>query len=182
MLTIIAGTNRKNSTTLKIAKFYQQRLAAKNVSSTIMDLAQLPTDFVFSALYENSGKHEVFNQFRKQITDSQQLVFIVPEYNGSYPGVLKSFIDGLQYPDGLKGKEVALVGLSAGVLGGAWALSHLTDILHFLNVDVISVKVRLASIKSHFVDGEITNPLYNELLEMQIEKLMLNNTTIYNIS
>jgi chromate reductase, NAD(P)H dehydrogenase (quinone) len=172
MITIISGTNRKNSTTFKIANLYQQRLKAKNVAATILDLAQLPPDFVFSALYEHNGKHEIFNQFRKQIADSQKLVFIVPEYNASFPGVLKAFIDGLQYPDAMQGKQAALVGLSAGVLGGAWALSHLTDILHYLNVDVISVKVRLATVKAHFVDGEITNPLYNELLDLQLAKLL----------
>lgn len=172
MITIVSGTNRKNSTTLKIAKLYQNRLQNLNIESKIIDLSQLPQDFIFSALYENSGKHEIFNQFRQQIADADKIIFIVPEYNASYPGVLKGFIDGLSYPDALAGKKAALVGLSAGILGNAWGLNHLTDIFHYLNMEVLSIKVRLATIKSHFIDGEITNDLYNELITMQLEKFI----------
>lgn len=172
MITIVSGTNRKNSTTLKIAKLYQNRLQKLDIATDIIDLSQLPQDFIFSALYENSGKHEIFNQFRKQIADANKIIFIVPEYNASYPGVLKGFIDGLSYPDALAGKKAALVGLSAGILGNAWGLNHLTDIFHYLNMEVLSLKVRLATIKAHFTDGEITNDLYNELITMQLDKFI----------
>ena len=172
MITIIAGTNRKNSTTLKIAKFYQDKIEKQGISTTMIDLAELPQDFIFSALYENNGKHLIFNQFRQKIAESTKIIFIVPEYNASYPGVLKGFIDGLSYPDALAGKKAALVGLSAGVLGNAWGLNHLTDIFHYLQMEVLSIKVRLASVKSHFIDGEMRNDLYNDLINLQIEKFI----------
>jgi len=170
MITIVSSTNRKNSTTLKIATLYQQRLQAMQLTSTLIDLSDLPQDFIFSALYENNGKHPVFNTFRQQIAESTKLIFIVPEYNASYPGVLKGFIDGLSYPDALAGKKAALVGLSSGVLGNAWGLNHLTDVFHYLTMEVLSIKVRLANIKAHFIQGELTNPLYNELIQIQLEK------------
>ncbi len=172
MITIIAGTNRRNSTTLKIAQYYQELLQQKGITAEILDLALLPTDFAFSALYENNGKHPTFNMFREQITKFDKLLFIVPEYNGSFPGVLKTFIDGLEYPNALKGKKTALVGVSAGATGGVWALSHLTDILHYLNAEVLSIKVRLATIRSHFTEGKINTPLYNDLIQQQLDKLI----------
>jgi NAD(P)H-dependent FMN reductase len=172
MITIVSATNRKNSTTLKIAKLYQNYLRNLDINSEIIDLSELPQDFIFSALYENNGKHTVFNEYRQKIAAATKIIFIVPEYNASFPGVLKGFIDGLSYPDALSGKKAALVGLSAGVLGNAWGLNHLTDIFHYLNMEVLSIKVRLASIKSHFVNGEITNDLYNALITMQLEKFL----------
>jgi NAD(P)H-dependent FMN reductase len=158
MLTIIAGTNRQNSQTLKISYLYQSLLAQKGVQSQVLDLTKLPHDFAFSALYEHNGKHEVFNQFRQIIKESEKLIFIVPEYNGSFPGVLKTFIDGLPYPDAFLNKKAALVGVSSGVLGGAYALSHLHEIFSYLGMDTLSVRVRLAEIRKHFIDGKITNP------------------------
>lgn len=172
MITIISGTNRKNSTTFKIAKYYQKLLVERNIESNIIDLATLPQDFVFSALYENNGKHEIFNEFRQQIKTATKIIFIVPEYNASYPGVLKAFIDGLSYPDALAGKKAALVGLSAGAMGNAWGLSHLTDIFHYLNMEVLSVKVRLATIRAYFTEGEMKNDLYNELITLQLDKFI----------
>ena len=95
MITIIAGTNRKNSKSRFVSNIYQEILADLGEVSTILDLANMPSDFIVSALYENSGKNSDFNKYRRIIEESSKFVFIVPEYNGSFPGVLKAFIDGL---------------------------------------------------------------------------------------
>ena len=67
----------------------------------------------------------------------RKLVIIVPEYNASFPGVLKAFIDGLTYPGGIQGKKAALVGLSGGGQGGLLAMTHLTDVLMYLGTTVL---------------------------------------------
>src|SRR5689334_1028536 len=100
MITIVVGTNRKNSLSRKIALYYQEILQHHQAESYILDLSGLPADFAFSALYENFNKNEAFNVFKQHIEHADKLVFIVPEYNNSFPGVLKAFIDGMKYPDG----------------------------------------------------------------------------------
>ena len=42
------------------------------------------------------------------MSQSEKFVFIVPEYNGSFPGVLKTFIDGLAFPDTFEQKKNVL--------------------------------------------------------------------------
>ncbi|MES2732639.1 MAG: NAD(P)H-dependent oxidoreductase [Bacteroidota bacterium] len=172
MITIVVGTNRKNSLSKTIAHYYQDILIRHHVESKILDLNGLPSDFTATALYENFGKNEIFNQFRHQMELAEKFVFIVPEYNGSFPGVLKAFLDGMKYPDGLSGKKAALVGLSAGVQGGALALSHLNDIFSYLGVNVLAMRVKLAQIKSYMKDSKIDNLLYNELLDIQARQLI----------
>jgi chromate reductase, NAD(P)H dehydrogenase (quinone) len=54
-------------------------------------LEDLPHDFVFSALYENNGKNLDYNAFHQKVKEGKKFVFIVPEYNGSFPGILKDF-------------------------------------------------------------------------------------------
>lgn len=168
---IISGTNRSNSLSFKISKYYQGLLKKVGLNSEIIDLWSLPEDFIVSALYENSGKNEEFNIYRKKIKDAQKMVFIVPEYNGSFPGVLKAFIDGMEYPNAFRNKIGGLVGLSSGVQGGGLALSHLTDIFNYCGMTIVAVKPKLARIEKHFDGEKITNDLYNELLEEQIELL-----------
>jgi NAD(P)H-dependent FMN reductase len=49
---------------------------------------------------------------------------VTPEYNGSYPAVIKNAIDWLSRPFGdgaLKGKPLAVIGGSFGQYGGVWA-------------------------------------------------------------
>jgi NAD(P)H-dependent FMN reductase len=104
--------------------------------------------------------------------NSDKFVFVVPEYNGSFPGVLKAFIDGLDYPNPFKNKKCALVGLSSGVQGGALALSHLTDILNYLGMHVLALKVRMPGIERIFSEGVISDKLVLELLDMQVKDLM----------
>lgn len=173
MITIIVGTNRPNSRARRIANIYAAILDDLGAPHQTLDLADLPADFIHTALYHNVGKHDAFNQLVRQAEAADKLVFIVPEYNNSIPGVLKGFIDGLPYPGGVRGKKAALVGLSSGSQGGLLALSHLTDILMYLGTTVMPARVRLPSIDQHLDSGgELTNTLYLQLLREQATQLL----------
>lgn len=169
MITIISGTNRPHSNARIISTIYARLLEKRQVPYQILDLMDLPADFIFSALYHNAGRNEDYNKLNKLIEQTDKFVFIVPEYNGSFPGVLKAFIDGLSYPGSFTNKKAALVGISTGSQGGALALSHLTDILHYMGMHVLAAKPRLNYIGKSLSHGELTNPLYETLLQEQIE-------------
>ncbi|WP_291725144.1 NADPH-dependent FMN reductase [Bernardetia sp.] len=176
MITIISGTNRKGSVTYNMALFYQKKLEEKGVQSTILDLKELPHDFAFSALYENTGKSETFNRLISPIKDSEKLIVITPEYNGSFPGIIKTFLDGLEFPNTVKGKKVALVGLSSGSQGAVLATSHLSDIFGYLGAAILPLRARMPFIEKHFDGEKIVNDneyaKYNDLIDLQIENLI----------
>lgn len=172
MITIISSTNRNDSVSSQLSQQYQDILEEMNVASEIIDLNDLPADFTATALYENSGKNKQFNKMRKMMRETQKFVFIVPEYNGSFPGVLKAFIDGLEFPGSFKDKKCALVGLSSGVQGGGLALSHLTDIFNYCGMHVLAQKPKLARIESNMEGSTISNDLYLTLLKEQAEALV----------
>lgn len=137
-----------------------------------MSMEELPEDFAFSALYENTGKNEAFNAFLQRLNEGDKIVFVIPEYNNSFPGVLKTFFDGLPYPSPFAGKWAALVGVSTGVQGASLALSHLTDILNYLGMNVLASKPRLAQIASHLSENTLQNPIYQRFLEVQMDELI----------
>lgn len=172
MITIISGTNRDDSVSSLISNYYSQILEKKGQKNQILDLATLPRDFVYSALYENTGKNEEFNALQSIIDQSEKFVFIIPEYNNSFPGVLKAFIDGLRYPGSFAGKKGALVGISSGNQGAGLALSHLTDILNYLGMFIMPLKPKLSKIEKNISENDISNPLYMSLLEEQAEQLI----------
>jgi len=172
MISIIVGTNRHHSKSKQVALFYQKLLNNLATENQIIDLADLPDDFARSALYENNGKNQAFNHLKQQMGASQKFVFIVPEYNGSFPGVLKTFIDGLGYPSELLHKKAALVGISDGVQGGAIALSHLTDIFNYLGLNVLAQRVKIPFMKKNFLEGQITDVLVDTLIKEQAALLV----------
>lgn len=171
-ITIICGTNRKDAVSLHITYLYQQILERLEVPSRVLALHTLPPDFAFSALYDNYGKNKAFNEFVEVMLNTPKYVFVVPEYNGSFPGALKTFIDGLEYPNTFKNKKAALVGLASSGHGSSLALSHLTDIFNFCGMHVLAYKPRLENIGQHFTDSALTNARYVEMLEKQAKMLV----------
>lgn len=173
MITIICSTNRMDSVSSKISQQYARLLDKKGIQNQTIDLKDLPNDFAFSALYDKSGKNEAFNHYRKVMKECKKFVFVVPEYNGSFPGVLKTFIDGLEFPNTFTNKKCAMVGLSSGIQGAGLALSHLTDIFNYCGMNVLAQKVKLAKIEANTDDDyNITNQLYNQLLKEQVDLLI----------
>lgn len=167
MISIIVGTNRKQSKSFEIALYYQKLLKQNQQESQIVDLSELPPDFIFSGLY--GLKNEDFETFKKQISHSEKFVFIIPEYNNSFPGVLKAFIDGLSYPNELMHKKSALVGISDGVQGNTIGLSHFVDVLNYLGMNVIAQRVRVPFLKKNWLDGEIQDNFIKKLFDEQVE-------------
>src|SRR5690554_382991 len=172
MIKIIVSTNRANAVSEKIAVFYQEILTDLGEESEIINLVDLPDDFIFSALYEKRGRNQDFNAIHEKVESGEKFVFIVPEYNGSYPGILKSFIDGMSYPNSFKNKKCALVGISSGLGGGGNALSHLTDVFHYLGMHVLANLPKLAYIEENLSGNLLTNDLYTELLRIQAQMLI----------
>ncbi len=172
MISIISGTNRNNATSLEVAGYYMGLLQELGQDCRVIDLNQLPRDFAFSALYDEHGNNPEFNRFQEMVDESSKFVFIVPEYNGSFPGVLKTFIDGLKIPGSFKGKKAAIVGLSSGTQGAALAMSHLVDILNYLGAHVLAKRPRLSKLDESFDGREFSDDYYSRILKAQAEELI----------
>ena len=169
---IVSGTNRPDAISPTVARTYAALAESSGVSAEIIDLRELPKDFAFSALYDNSGTNKHFNVFREKMKEAEKFVFVVPEYNGSFPGVLKAFIDGLKFPETFTNTKVALIGISAGDMGSVHAMSHLTDILNYCRASVLARKPRLTKISHHIKDGMVVNESYLDQIQKQIDEFI----------
>ena len=171
-IVVISCTNNRVSLTAQVADYYATLLDKKGCQNQVLKLTSLPADFTVSALYENNRKNADFNHLQAIMEAAQKYVFIIPEYNGSFPGVFKAFIDGLQFPDTFRGKKCAMVGVSKGPQGGVFAMSHLTDIFHYLKMHVYPLKPRLGGIHDSKLATILANTQYVKLLEEQAEGII----------
>jgi len=171
MITIISATNRPNSNSLKIAKNYAQLMEKQGVKSKLFSLESLPNDFIVTDLYNK--RSENFQQLLDEyIIPAKKFVFIVPEYNGSFPGILKTFIDAI-HPDINRGKMVALVGVASGRAGNVRGLDHLTGVLHYLGMHILPQKQPISSVLTLLnEDGTLKDENTIKALEKQIESLL----------
>lgn len=167
MITIISATNRPQSNTLKIAQNYAQLIEKQGVESKLFSLEQLPADFIITDLYNKRSENfqQLLNEF---IIPAEKFVLIVPEYNGSFPGVLKTFLDAV-HPDTNRGKKVALVGVATGRAGNLRGMDHLTGILHYLGMHILPNKQPISSVLALLnADGSLKDENTIKALEKQI--------------
>lgn len=168
MITIISGTNRPENVSLRIAGATLELLTSLDIEAQLLDLQKLPKDFAFrNDVYGNAdpGFSAISDQY---INQADKFIFVVPEYNGSIPGVCKTFIDAV-WPDAFKGKKAALIGLSSGRAGNLRGLDHLTGILNYINVAVMPRRVNIIHVEQHL--GE-EGALSNEKTIIQLQNLI----------
>ncbi len=146
MVTIISGTNRPASNTLKVAKYYQKTLAEKGLQAKILNLESLPENIITSDLYGKRSPE--FFEIQQLVTDTSKFIFIIPEYNGSFPGVLKTFIDACEFPRSFYDKKAALVGLSSGKYGNIRGIDHFGGVCSYLHLNVLPLRIHISDIKS----------------------------------
>lgn len=154
-----------------MAEYYKAVIEANGEDAQILNLADLPQDFIFTATY--GRKNEAFDRdFQDVIDNSSKFVFIVPEYNSSFPGVLKAFIDSLKFPHSFKNKVGALVGIASGIQAGTMAVSHLNDILNYVGMYTLPARIKLPKIEQVFIDGQIIDPNAEKMIQNQIKMLI----------
>lgn len=146
MITIISGTNRPASNTLKVAKYYQKTLAEKGLQTNLFNLKDLPETLIASDLY---GKRSAeFEPIQQMIAATSKFLFIIPEYNGSFPGVLKTFIDACNFPESFYDKKAALVGVSSGKYGNIRGIDHFGGVCSYLHLHVLPLRIHISAIKT----------------------------------
>lgn len=171
MITIISATNRPNSNTQKVALFYAQLMEKQGLVPKLFSLEQLSPDTKFIDLYGKQS--DTFQQLLEEyIIPAEKFVFIVPEYNGSFPGILKLFIDAI-HPDINRNKKAALVGVSSGRAGNLRGMDHLTGVLHYLGIHVHPNKLPISSVLGLLDEqGKIKDEGTIKALDKQIKEFI----------
>lgn len=146
MTTIISGTNRPGSNTLKVAKYYQEALAKKGETANLLSMTELPEKMIVSDLYGNRSPE--FEKIHELVVATQKFIFIIPEYNGSFPGVLKTFIDACSFPDSFYDKKACLVGISSGKYGNIRGIDHFGGVCSYLHLHVLPLRLHIPAIKT----------------------------------
>jgi chromate reductase len=145
MITIISATNRPNSNTLVLSKYYQKRLMQKGALANLLSLTDLPENIISSDLY---GKRSAeFQTLQDIVTATQKFIFVIPEYNGSFPGVLKVFMDACAWPDSFYEKKAALVGHSSGKYGNIRGVDHFTGVCNYMHLHVLPLRIHIPNIR-----------------------------------
>ncbi|MCX7606977.1 MAG: NAD(P)H-dependent oxidoreductase [Bacteroidia bacterium] len=150
-IAILSATHRRESFTRRVALYIARQITQQGIGYTFVDFQTLPRDFLFSDLF--GARSETFQSLIEDLHSSSQWIWVVPEYNGSFPGVVKVFIDALPR-EVLRGRRGGLVGVSDGRFGNLRGLEHLSGILNYCGMTVHPFRAHLMHIRSHWIEEE----------------------------
>ena len=160
MIVIISGTNRPGSNTRRVASNLEASYQMLGVKTQLLDLVELPPEVFLPAAY--ADKPAAFKKFSDAVLAADGLVVVTPEYNGSFPGALKYFIDLLPFPESFEQRPVCFVGLAAGMWGALRAVEQLQGVFGYRNAHVCPGRIFIPSIgqqldaAGQFTDAEMT--------------------------
>lgn len=134
MITVIQATNRPDSNTEFIARQIEQILGALyNGPIGYISMVDIPPEILSHGLYKKDYLPETVKNMQDQwMVPAEKFIWLLPEYNGSFPGILKLFLDSIsvrRYDETFKLKKSMLIGVATGRSGNIRGMDHLAGIL-----------------------------------------------------
>jgi chromate reductase len=124
----IAGSLREHSYN-KLLLQAASKLLPPSTQLEIFEIDKIP---LYNQDVEATAFPEEVKVFKAKIEDADALLISTPEYNHSYPGVLKNAIDWASRPYGhnsFDGKPTAVMSASPSLFGGIAAQDQLKQVL-----------------------------------------------------
>jgi NAD(P)H-dependent FMN reductase len=146
---VILGTARKGRASAHAARLFVELLNRRaGVTSRLIDIASvsMPVDDAGEAIKDSA--------FAKAMTEADALVIVSPEYNHSFPGLLKHVLDSClsEYIH----KAVGIVGVSAGPFAGARVIQGLLPVMREIGLVTIFWDVNIGTVANVFAeDGRL---------------------------
>jgi len=158
MITVIQATNRPDSNSEFISRHIGQLLSSYYKGDIrYITMVDLPPEILSSRPYDEEILPEKLKIIQDQsMIPAEKFIWILPEYNGSFPGVLKLFIDAISVrkrDDTFKLKKSMLIGIATGRSGNIRGMDHLTGILLHLK-SVIYPRLLPISKVSELMDND----------------------------
>ncbi len=164
---VILGSSRQGRASEHAAHFVVDHVAKRaEIRTDLIDIRNIRLSI------DDAGESIKDSKFSATVNEADALIFVVPEYNHSFPGLLKHVLD-----TNLKEyihKAAGVCGVSAGPFGGARMIQSLLPVLRELGMVTIFSDVYFGNAGKLFdsTTGEITDPAYAGRLDKFLNELV----------
>lgn len=163
---VILGTTRKGRMSEHAARFVLGELKKQSgVTTELIDIRTLalPVD--------DAGEGVKDAGFSARMNAADALVIVAPEYNHSFPGLLKHVLDSClkEYIH----KPAGIVGVSAGPFGGARVIENFLPVLRELGLVAIFWDVNFGNVSKVFDEsGKLLEEAYVRRTDKFLKELI----------
>lgn len=164
---ILSATDRPNSNAMKVAKYADQFLSEK-ATTKIFSLKDFPIRDVSGGKYNN--RPESVKKFTNEFLDADGFVFVIPEYNGGFPGILKLFYDYLPFPKAFQKVPICLIGEADGAFGALRPVEQFSQLLIYRQAHIFPERMFIQRVNDSFDEKEgLTSEKMQKLWEKQLK-------------
>jgi chromate reductase len=166
ILALVGGIS-KDSINNKLFGFFKEA-AGETLEFDQFEIKSLP---FFSQDIENDPPQAVVD-LKARIKSCDGVLLITPEYNRSFPGVIKNALDWGSRPYGQNlwsGKPAGLIGTSPGAIGAFGAQNQLRQVLNFLDLQTMNQPEFYFTFPKELDNGKLPHSA-NEFLKSYVRK------------
>ena len=167
---LVVGSLRKEAFSKKIA----EELKAVAPESLELENVKIDQLEMFNQDFDEEGRTpKSWKDFRKNLEKFDGFLFVTPEYNRSYPAVIKNAIDIGSRPYGQNkwdGKPGAIISVSPGSMGGLGANHALRQVMVFVNIPMMQQPEAYIRDVADAIgeDGKFKEKMSNHLKEFMV--------------
>jgi len=115
--TIVSGSTREVSQSLKVAKYVESALVAKKHEVFLLDLAKANLKFWDEAFWNKNAEFDAnWTKAQQHLQQTDALIIVAPEWNGMIPPALKNFFH-LATNREISNKPGLIISVSSGING-----------------------------------------------------------------
>ena len=149
-VTVLLGSIRTGRKSHHIAYYLNEKLQQLGINSHLIDLMESPLPLMEERVGYHLHLPDMVHRVSIQLKEADALIFISPEYHGSFSGVLKNAVD--YFWEEFKKKPIGVVSISAGKFGGVNASSQLQQLVLSLGAFPLPTKLLVSEV------GQVFNP------------------------
>ncbi len=160
LISIILGTGRQGAYSEKVAEF-----VFEEVKNYDFDVEFIKVKDYLDKPWTGGMNEEKRNKASEILKKSNGFIIVTPEYNHSFPGELKLFLD--EFYEEFNHKPVGICGVSSGKLGGARVVEQLKLVL----IEFMAIPLRNAVYFSNVKNFDQEKESYKQFLENLFKEL-----------
>lgn len=171
-ISIISSSTRIGRISHRIALALEKQISRIGYEAVMIDLLALELP-VFSERYPRiPDKPKGWTQTMATLQASDGIIFLTPEYNGSFSSGLKNFIDVFA-KEGFRGKPIGVATGSTGRMGGIRAAYQLQQVILSLSAYPQPQMLTVGEMQHKFDEtGEIVDEAYRSHFEGYVSKFI----------
>jgi NAD(P)H-dependent FMN reductase len=178
-LQMIVGSTREGRSAEGVLRWALPLARAnKDFEVEVLDLRDWPLP-MFQETFATVGdfanptySDPLVKRWNLKIKEADAFLIITPEYNHSFPAVLKNAIDSVFISFGFRHKPAAFIGYSVGLAAGVRAVEQLNQVMLEQEAVPLKTQVLVPFVAEAFrPDGTAVQPVLDASLRIQLEDL-----------